>query len=88
MRCLRPDYQRPLAGEPIAENLPIPGLEVLPTVEPIVASAAKWSASLSDRIAAIRGALDAGSDALDAEQVSRRFKGASRTDFAEILDSV
>jgi hypothetical protein len=87
VRWLRPDYQRPLAGEPVAETIALPGLEVVRPIEP-VATAAKWPASLSDRIAAVRTALDTAPDTLDTEQVARRFKGARRADVAEILASL
>lgn len=87
VRWLRPDYQRPLAGQPAAETIALPGLEPRP-VEPAPAVTAKWPASLSDRIAAVRSALDGSGDTLDVEQVARRFKGARRADVAEILASL
>ena len=73
---------------PVAETIALPGLEPRP-VEPAPAAApAKWPASLSDRIAAVRSALDGTGDTLDVEQVARRFKGARRADVAEILSSL
>lgn len=87
IRWLRPDYQRPLAGEPAAEAPELPGLEVARPVE-VAATVSKWPASLSDRIAAVRAALDGSTGALDTEAVARRFKGARRADVAEILESL
>lgn len=87
IRWLRPEYQRPLAGEPTAEVLPLPGMDIdkAPSVE---TAAAPWPKALSERIAAVRSVLEAGRDASGVEDVARGFKGARRGDVAEILDSL
>ncbi len=89
VRWLRPDYQRPLAGEPEPEALTLPGLDSdTPAVATGAAEPAKWPATLSDRIAAVRSVLDTSAEALDTEAVARRFKSARRGEVTEILDSL
>lgn len=84
IRWLRPEFQQP--GAAAAQTLSL-GLNVVAPVEIDVAPA-KWPATLSDRITAVREALSRSDDAMGVEQVARRFKGARRADVQTILESL
>ena len=87
IRWLRPEYQRPLAGETFVEAPTLPGMGGAKPVE-VAPMSTKWPASLSDRIAAVRAVLDGATEAVETGHVARRFKGARRADVAEILTSL
>ncbi|MDP2314346.1 MAG: class I SAM-dependent DNA methyltransferase [Pseudomonadota bacterium] len=86
VRWLRPEFQHPSAVAS-TETLALPGMAAPVTVEEDVALA-KWPTTLSDRVTAVREALDRTGEALGVEQVARRFKGARRADVEAILDSL
>lgn len=87
IRWLRPEYQRPLAGETAPEVLALPGLQPA-RAETVAEAETKWPKSLSERVAAVRAVLEGSSDALDREAVASSFKGARRADVGEILESL
>jgi hypothetical protein len=84
IRWLRPEFQQP--GAAAAQTLSL-GLNVV-APEEIDVAPAKWPATLSDRITAVREALTRSDEAVGVEQVSRRFKGARRSDVEAILESL
>jgi hypothetical protein len=84
IRWLRPDFQQ--AELAAAETLPL-GLAVVAPSDLVIAPA-KWPATLSDRITAVREALARCVDAVGVEDIARRFKGARRSDVAAILESL
>ena len=84
IRWLRPEFQQP--GAAAAQTLSL-GLKVV-APEEIDVAPAKWPATLADRITAIREALGRSDEAIGVEQVSRRFKGARRSDVEAILESL
>lgn len=84
IRWLRPEFQRPDTSPSETITLGLPGV----VSEEIDAAVAKWPATLSDRITAVREALGRADEALGVEQVSRRFKGARRSDVEAILESL
>jgi hypothetical protein len=83
IRWLRPEFQQP--GAAAAQTLSL-GLNVVAPAQIDVAPA-KWPATLSDRITAVREAL-AGGEMFGVEDVARRFKGARRSDVEAILESL
>lgn len=84
IRWLRPEFQQPGAAATETISLGLPG--VTPEIEDT--ALAKWPATLSDRITAVREALARTDEALGVEQVARRFKGARRADVEAILESL
>jgi hypothetical protein len=84
IRWLRPEFQRPGVAPSETISLGLPG--VTPEIEDV--ALAKWPATLSDRITAVREALARTDEALGVEQVARRFKGARRSDVEAILESL
>ena len=84
IRWLRPEFQQP--GVAAAQTLSL-GLPVV-APEEIDVAPAKWPATLSDRITAVRESLARSDEALGVEQVARRFKGARRADVEAILESL
>jgi hypothetical protein len=84
IRWLRPEFQQPAAMATETISLGLPG--VVP--EDGGAAVAKWPSTLSDRVTAIREALDRAEESLGVEQVARRFKGARRADVEAILESL
>ncbi len=84
VRWLRPEFQQP--GASAARTLSL-GLNVV-TPEEIDVASAKGPAILSDCITAVREPLSRTDEAIGVEQVSRRFKGAPRSDDEAILESL
>lgn len=84
IRWLRPEFQRPAVAPSETISLGLPGV----APEEIDVALAKWPATLSDRITAVREALARSDEAMGVEQVARRFKGARRSDVEAILESL
>ncbi len=84
VRYLRPEFQKPEVA--VTQTLSL-GFPVAAAAEVDVALA-KWPATLSDRITAVREALGGTDEAVGVEQVARRFKGARRADVEAILESL
>ncbi len=84
VRYLRPEFQKPEVAVTQTLSLGFP----VAAVEEVDVALAKWPATLSDRITAVREALGTTDEAVGVEQVARRFKGARRADVAAILESL
>ena len=90
VRWLRPEYQRPLAGEPEPVNAPLPGLDTGEGDTPIAAVAEKlrWMPALSDRIGAVRAVVLRAPGGVSLEAVASTFVKAPRKEVESILDSL
>ena len=90
VRWLRPEYQAPLAGAVEPGNTPIPGLEGEESGTAVAATEAKakWPATLSDRISAVRAAVLRAPGGVTVEDVARGFAKAPRKEVESILDSL
>jgi hypothetical protein len=90
VRWLRPEYQRPLAGEPEPINAPLPGLDTGEGDTPIAAVAEKlrWMPALSDRIGAVRAVVLRAPGGVSLEAAASTFVKAPRKEVESILDSL
>lgn len=90
---VRPDYQRPLAGETPRSagggaTGPHPGENDPSDAGPSETPKVKWPATLSDRIAAVRAQVLRAPGAVGLEDVASVFGKVSRKDVGAILESL
>ncbi|MEQ8267886.1 MAG: class I SAM-dependent DNA methyltransferase [Parvibaculum sp.] len=85
VRWLRPDYQVPRFGKGLAKEE-----QVEATLDAPAAKAPAWPSGLPDQIRAVRTALAAAERPLDANTVSRAFKGGKNRGarVSELLESL
>lgn len=87
VRWLRPDYQIPRFGKGLAKEEQVEATLDAPA---IAAKAPAWPTGLPDQIRAVRTALAAAERPLDANTVSRAFKGGKKREVrvSELLESL
>lgn len=84
VRWLRPDLQKPADAGGVTITLLTP----VAVQDDADTALAKWPATLSDRVSAVRDALDRTDGTMGVEAIARLFRGARRADVEAILESL